>query len=62
MIDPTKVASIVLQRTVFLLTETLLKFIFLAISVACDFFKFWSMWFSAHLYGFYLSTWKHVHP
>lgn len=59
MIDLTKIASIVLQR---LLTETLLKFIFLAISVVRDFFKFWSMWFSAHLCGFYLSTWKHVHP
>ena len=54
MIDPTKVTRIVLQR---LLTETLLKFIFLAISIVCDFFKFRSMYLSAHLYGFFfLST------
>ena len=53
MIDPTKVTRIVLQT---LLTETLLKFIFLAISIVCDFFKFWSMYLSAHLYGFCLST------
>ena len=50
MIDPTKVTRIVLQR---LLTETLLKFIFLAISIVCDFFKLRSMYLSAHLYGFF---------
>lgn len=37
------------------LTETLLSYIFLAISVVRDSFKFLGMRFSAYLYGFYMS-------